>query len=589
MAKNLSGKVAKSMLLSLLPAQILAVAVLNINSLLNSILIGNLMGANCLAVFGFMVPLNCLLNMIGGGIASGAQILCGRYIGSGNQKGMRRTYAAVFVLCVCFGLLLTAVYQLFPVQIASLLGASGETLKITSDYLRGYGLGIVFMMLSSSMIPFLQLNNASGTMYASIGTLTVSNVALNLLSILVLKGDMYTVGLSSAAAYLLSNLVVAGYYFSRKCPIRFTLKDFSLTSVKNIFRMGMPSITKPFFLVFRNLVFNNAAVRVGGTAAVTAMAIYGNVGLIVDAFSDGISNSINMISSIFYGERDKESLREVSPLGLKIGFVIQYSIYAIVFILARPLARLFGAKDALVPYAATAIRLGFLYIVSNIVTDAIYNVYKGIGRTAMINLYNLVNFFVIPIPVCLLLTRLFGINGVWISYAVPEPICMIGFLIYSVRMRGRPLKKLSDMTYIPEDFGLKSGDRCDAVIRTPDEAAEASRRAIEFCRRKGLDEKKSRDCGLCIEEMAVAILEHGAEYARRKASSREIDLRMIYENDGITIMLRDNYPKFDPVDWMRLHEPEEPMRYIGIRAVVALAKEVNYSTTLNLNVLTLRV
>lgn len=589
MAKNLSSKVAKSMFLDLLPAQILAVAVLNINSLLNSILIGNLMGTDCLAVFGFMVPLNCLHTMIGGGIASGAQILCGRYIGSGDRKGMRHTYAATFVLCVFFGLLLTAVYQFFPVQIASLLGASGETLKTTSDYLRGYGWGVVFMMLSSSMIPFLQLNNASITMNASIGTLTASNVALNLLSILVFKGGMRSVGLSSAAAYLLSNLVVVGYFFSRKCPIRFSLRDFSMASVKNIFQMGLPSITKPLFLCFRNLIFNNVAVRVGGTIAVTAMAIYGNVGLFVDAFGDGICNAINMIASIFYGERDKESLREVSPIGWKIGTVIQYSIYVIIFIFATPLAHLFGAKDALIPAAVAAMRIGFLYLIFNIATNAIYSTYKGIGKTAMINLFNFVNFFVIPVPLCLLLSRLFGINGVWLTFAVPEPICLIGFLIYSVRMRKQPLKKLSDMTYIPEGFGLESSDRCDAVIRTSEDASKASARAIEFCRSKGLDEKKSRDCGLCIEEMAVAILEHGMESAHRRSSSREIDLRMIYENDGITIMLRDNYPKFDPVDWMRLHEPEDPMRYIGIRTVIALAKEVNYSTALNLNVLTLRV
>lgn len=587
--KKLSDSVAKSMFLSLLPAQILAVIVLNINSFLNSLLIGNLMGSEFLAVFGFMVPVNCIHSMIGGGIASGAQILCGRCIGRGDQKGIRKIYAAVFFLCVCLGALLMFAYQVFSVQIASLLGASGNTLTYTADYLRGSGWSIIFMMLSSSMIPFLQMNNASGTMYASIAVMTAANAGFDLLAILVFRTGMFGIGLASSAAYLMFILVIVLYFLSDKCAIRFSLRDFNFASVKDIFHLGLPNITKPLFLAFRNLVFNNVAVRVGGTVAVTALALVGNMALIVDAFGTGIENSINIVASVFYGERDKESLREAAPIGIKIGMTIQYVLYAIVFLIARPFSRIFGAEPELVPAAATAIRLVMLYLIANIATNVILNIYKGIGKTAMINLFNLVNFILIPIPVCLLLSRLIGVNGVWLTYCLPEPLCLIGFLIYAARMRHQRPKKLADMVYIPESFGIGSKDRYDTVIKCVDDAADASRNAIAFCREKGLDERTGHFCGLCIEEMAVAVLEHGAENLKTESGKHEIDLRMIFEDGGMTILLRDNYPKFDILQWMKLHEPEDPIRYIGIRMAVSLAKEVNYSTALNLNVLTIRI
>lgn len=589
MSKKLSPRVAQSMYLKLLPMQMFAVGVLNINGILNSLLIGNMMGTECLAVFGFMVPINCIHNMLGGGIATGSQILCGRYIGCGDRKKIGDTYAAVSVICIVMGALLTAVYLLFPVQIASLLGASGAALDYTSDYLRGFGWSIIFMMFSSSMIPFLQLSNASRVMYTSIGVMTGASVVLDILSISVFSLGMYGVGLASAASYLLGDLVILLYYLSEKCPIRWSLKDFRRSCVKEIFRLGLPNITRPFCLAIRNLIFNNVAVRIGGTLAVTAVAIVGSMGAIADAINGGIDGSTNMIASIFYGERDKESLREVTPIALKTGGLMQAGLYALIFFTAKPFAMLFGAEGDCVPFTVNALRIVMMYLLINIYMDVSYNIYKGIGRTGLVNIINVVNFLVIPISTCLTLPKVMGVNGVWVSYLFPEAICYIGLAFYAAYKRKQFPRKFADVTYIPEGFGIESSDRCDVNVKTLADVPAVSQKAIEFCRAKGLDSKKSFFCGLCIEELAAAILEHGAEQREKHPGKNEIDLRMIYENDGISILLRDNYPPFDPLEWARIHEPEDPMRYIGVRTVTRLAQELNYSVAINLNVLSIRI
>ena len=87
----------------------------------------------------------------------------------------------------------------------------------------------------------------------------------------------------------------------------------------------------------------------------------------------------------------------------------------------------------------------------------------------------------------------------------------------------------------------------------------------------------------------MAILEHGREHAARKRGKCEIDLRVIYEDKGVSILMRDNYPPFDPVQWAQIQKPDDPTRCVGIRMVTRMVQTVTYSTTINLNVLMIRL
>ena len=53
--------------------------------------------------------------------------------------------------------------------------------------------------------------------------------------------------------------------------------------------------------------------------------------------------------------------------------------------------------------------------------------------------------------------------------------------------------------------------------------------------------------------------------------------------------LRDNCRAFDPVKWIELNENDDPTVNMGIKLVCGMAKEVTYVSTLDLNIITLRI
>ena len=66
-------------------------------------------------------------------------------------------------------------------------------------------------------------------------------------------------------------------------------------------------------------------------------------------------------------------------------------------------------------------------------------------------------------------------------------------------------------------------------------------------------------------------------------------MRVIRLDSGWMLRMRDNCPKFDPTEWLKLHENEDKTRNIGIRMVCGMAKDIKYLSTMELNNITITI
>lgn len=62
-----------------------------------------------------------------------------------------------------------------------------------------------------------------------------------------------------------------------------------------------------------------------------------------------------------------------------------------------------------------------------------------------------------------------------------------------------------------------------------------------------------------------------------------MELRLVYNDTGKVIRFRDNGKPFDPVDWFKKNSNEDRASGMGIRMVMALAKDVTYVPSMQLN------
>ena len=88
-----------------------------------------------------------------------------------------------------------------------------------------------------------------------------------------------------------------------------------------------------------------------------------------------------------------------------------------------------------------------------------------------------------------------------------------------------------------------------------EEVIDVSKKIQDFCRLHGIENRRAMLSGLCMEEMAGNIVEHGFTKDKRK---HLIDVFACVENDEVFLRLRDNCIPFDPHSRMQMYDEKDP-------------------------------
>ena len=137
-----------------------------------------------------------------------------------------------------------------------------------------------------------------------------------------------------------------------------------------------------------------------------------------------------------------------------------------------------------------------------------------------------------------------------------------------------------------EGFGIAPENEYARTVTDLDGAVAASEAVIAFCESRGVNSRTAGRLGLAAEEMVTNIIRHGFDDGKPHA----IDLRALYkQEDGVTLIIRDNCRPFDPKERFRYLTDDDPTTNIGLRITMNLAKEVTYTSAMRLNNVTIKV
>lgn len=583
MKNDLSKNNISKLFLKLLPVQIFMCITSSLSSLVNGLVIGNNLSNDAMVALGFVVPLVSVFTSISAIISGGAGILCGKYMGSGEKKMIDKVFSNSIILIISISLLLTLGCEVFASPIASLLGANEYSLLATATYIRGLAIGNLPTMTVPCLMIFLQMCNESNFSLIATILLAVFNYIFGVLNINIFKGGIFGIGIATSLSQYLVLLVIVVFLAIKK-HLKFNIKEFELNTTLQIFKFGFPAALAAFLYSVRNVYINKIASNTAGELAISAIAIFGSVGGLFDAFNIGIQNATKMLASVFVGERDSNSLKKTMKFAVKVGLILAFSKVVIIFVFGGNIAQIFGGQGEIID-ATKNLLIYYSYAMPfNIFFVVIMAVYQCFGRFTYCNVLYVITCIVAPLSCCVIASKFMGINGVWLCYLVAELVILtVVYVVCCIKNKGL-VKNLDGILYIDATFDIK--DKYSKSINNINEVINISKDIEQFCRNENIDKRRSMFAGLCIEEMAGNIVEHGFEKDNKKHT---IDIFVGIENNEISIRLRDDCIGFDPNSKLQMLNPEDPCKNIGIKMVSKIAKELNYQTTFGMNVLTIKL
>lgn len=525
MIKKLFGQ----MLLS----QILSSMTVVICMLIDSIMIGHFLGVNALTAYGLASPVLLIFAALGSMLSSGIQVMSGKTMGNGDKKATNACFSAAVFLAVTISLLGVLVILLFNAPICTLLGA-GEPVPgnivfgMTKDYLTGFIIGAPAFICAQIMVPFMQMSGNRTRLVIAVGAMGVSDILFNSLNALVFRGGIFGMGLASSLSYYIALAIGLLFFLRRDCVFHFSIKSVRVKRCLRLIQYGLPTIVNQISYVFLVYLLNKILLSVGQNVAVAAYSVISSVGNICYSFGTGIGSVALMLSSMFYSEEDRPSIKSLVRTMSIYAIVLDAIVTAVVVLVAPALVTLFLRSNLQAAREITihGVQLFALCLIPCSLNTTFKHYYQGVNRAGFTQAISVMQNFAFTAIFAVILSSFLGTTGVWLSFVCGEATTFIVISVI-VWLKNKKFSFSADAySLLQKNFGVAAEDCLDVSIRSGEEIVTVSRQISEFCRRHGEDAKSRNLISLCIEVMSNNIVKHGFSDGKEHS----IDIRVFRKN-----------------------------------------------------------
>lgn len=556
---------------------------------IDGVVTGKFLGTEAIAAFGLTVPYQNFAAMFIRVMALGMQILCSKILGVGKLREANGIFSLALTVAVGVAIVMFGITILFTGQIIDLLGTTAEHDSIRAlaiDFLQAYSFALPAIALATIFTPIMQLDNDRRRAVISVVVLSISNIAGDLINIFVLEGGLWGMGIATAISYWFAAGFLFLHFLKPTANFKFTLDATDLKNFHEMFLIGSPVIMVNVSLILRKNIFNRLALNLSSGAGLAAYTILGSVSEVLETLTNAAASTMQLISGIFIGERDKHSVRKLLKISLRLTLTITPIITLVTFVAAPFIADLYTRDDP-ETYLQTvdAIRWfapGLPLYTFSLVLRSFYQSYGRFRLSSFLSIWNILLF---SVPTAFVLSKIFDISALWYTLFLNQVAYVLIVFVITCRFHRRITFKLEDYLLLPEDFDVSKDKQLNITVTNKGEVLGLSERTQNFCETHGIDERRSIFAGICIEEMAGNIVDYGFD----DGNKHFVDVRVIIDGEQVIIRIRDDCQAFDPKKWAEIHNPEDPAAHIGIRLCRKIATEFNYVNVLKLNNLILKI
>lgn len=374
-----------------------------------------------------ILAFNAVTNLFGTGTSS----LMSRALGVKDYETFKRTSSFGFYAGLLMSVLFALAALIFNAPLLSLLGAEGENLEPTREY--------IFWTVICGAVPAITnvimanlVRSEGSALHASIGTMSgcLLNIILDPFFILPFGLDMKAAG--AGLATFISNSVACLYFFvllyrkKGKTYVSINIKDLRPNKyiVKEVFLVGIPASIQNLLNVTGMTVMNNS-MAVFGSEAVSAMGIAHKTTMIPMYVSMGISQGILPLVGYNFAAKNKERMRGTIVFATSIGMGIMVVATGAFWFFAGGIIRLFMENALIVEYGTAFIRglcLAQPFLAFDFTGVGVFQA-CGMGRASLV--FAILRKVVLEIPAMLVLNHFFPMYGLAYAQLVAEFILAI--------------------------------------------------------------------------------------------------------------------------------------------------------------------
>lgn len=433
MEKSKINKMEHSPILKLLvtmslPA-IISMLIQSMYNVVDSIFVGRI-GEKALTAVSLAFPMQMLIIALAVGTGIGMNSLIARSLGAKDNQKANKVASYGIILGVMSGAIFAILGLCIAKPFFKFFTDDVEVVKMGSTYLR------IIMLFSIGVfiqIIIEKIFQGSGNMLYPMLTQimgAVINIALDPIFIFGLFG-VPAMGVKGAAIATVSGQLSAmclTMYLLIKRPkgVTVNFKNFKLEFgiIREIYKVGFPAILMQSIMAFLIVLLNNILIVFSQTS-VAVLGIYFKLQSFIYMPVYGLCQGAMPIMGYSYGAKNKERL--LKTLNLAIIFSLFMTIFGVILFILVPdrLIMLFSDTKDLIEIGVPALKImsvGFVFAGISIIISIFF---QAIGDGMKSLLISTTRQLFILLPMAIILSKIWGVTGVWVAFPLAEMIAII--------------------------------------------------------------------------------------------------------------------------------------------------------------------
>lgn len=363
---------------------------------------------------------------------------CGSMIGIGSAtryallKATGSREAGVFfsesvIWTLLFSLVFVALGVFCPDTVLKMMGADAQIIRVGQTYMR---IALCFapcFMVNYSFTAFVRNDGAPKIAMAATILSSLFNILFDYILVFPLGMGMTGAALATGVSPVVSMSVCMLHYLSKKNTITFQPCVPSPGRLLASCKLGMFAFVEEIASGITTLVFNFILLEQAGNLAVAAYGVVANIALVGTGIFNGVAHGLQPLAGEAGGKGDTVSGNKIYRRSLLIGIGIAVALVAAIWIFAEPCAQAFNSdhSEQLMAYAVPGLRIyftGFFVAAVNIIRAGFLSA-TGCGRESFV--IAVLRGVVAIVGFAFLLSKLFGITGVWCAFPAAEAFTLL--------------------------------------------------------------------------------------------------------------------------------------------------------------------
>lgn len=429
----LKDKESKVFFNYLIPA-VCSTLVTSVYLLVDTLIIGQGVGALGISALNIFMPFFLLFNGIGLLFGIGSGILISAEDGMGNKKKANQYFITGFVSILTVAIILCLIWNHYLEPLCVILGANSDTINLVLEYGKCIMMFAPVFMMSNYFAPIIRNMKNPKLVMCAVLTGSLLNIVLDYVFVFPMNMGMFGAAAATVIGSATTLLVLSTHFIKKQNRVKINKETISLNLLAPILKCGFSSLIMEVANGFVIFIFNIQILKYIGNNGIVVYGIISNCVLVGLALFNGVAQAAQPIIATNFGAGLNARVKKVLKYAMITTAIIGFSLFAVVFLFTGQVIQVFVKANAeILAVGIPALRIylsAFCIMNINILVSSYF---QSVGKEKVSIYISIIRGFLLNIVLAFVLPSVLPATILWAVVPLSELITLIFIAFYAKR------------------------------------------------------------------------------------------------------------------------------------------------------------